>query len=87
MSSSKPNRRRERIANREPNLVPVWIGPAAWRLPSGKALAEFALQSGFLAPVLLDGAPFLASGAVAGWDARGGARHGAVESRTDGYWR
>ncbi len=25
----------------------------SWRLPSGKALAEFALQSGFLAPLLL----------------------------------
>jgi len=26
-----------------------------WRLPSGKALAEFALQAGFLAPLLFDG--------------------------------
>ncbi len=25
----------------------------AWRLPSGKSLAEFALRSGFLAPSLL----------------------------------
>jgi len=31
--------------------VPVeWLGGGPWRLPSGKALAEFALQSGFLAP-------------------------------------
>ena len=30
-----------------------WMGPASWRLPSGKALAEFALQAGFLAPLLL----------------------------------
>ena len=26
----------------------------AWRLPSGKRLAEFALASGFLAPPLMD---------------------------------
>jgi hypothetical protein len=33
-----------------------WMDPMSWRLPSGKALAEFALQAGFLAPLLL-GAP------------------------------
>jgi len=27
----------------------------SWRLPSGKALAEFALQAGFLAPLILSG--------------------------------
>jgi hypothetical protein len=33
--------------------VPVeWFDRASWRLPSGKALAEFALQAGFLAPLL-----------------------------------
>jgi hypothetical protein len=33
--------------------VPVqWLDSGSWRLPSGKALAEFALQSGFLAPLL-----------------------------------
>ena len=38
--------------------VPVeWLGGGAWRLPSGKALAEFALQAGFLAPLLLEGRP------------------------------
>ncbi len=38
-----------------PRKVPMeWMGPATWRLPSGKALAEFALQAGFLAPLLLD---------------------------------
>jgi hypothetical protein len=32
--------------------VPVeWLGGGPWRLPSGKALAEFALQAGFLAPL------------------------------------
>ncbi len=34
--------------------IPIeWMGVPAWRLPSGKALAEFALQAGFLAPLLL----------------------------------
>jgi len=33
--------------------VPIeWHDGASWRLPSGMALAEFALQAGFLAPVL-----------------------------------
>jgi hypothetical protein len=32
-----------------------WMDPMSWRLPSGKALAEFALQAGFLAPLLLSG--------------------------------
>jgi hypothetical protein len=29
-----------------------WLDARGWRLPSGKALAEFALQAGFLAPLL-----------------------------------
>ena len=34
--------------------MPVeWLGAGSWRLPSGKALAEFALQAGFVAPLLL----------------------------------
>jgi hypothetical protein len=32
-----------------------WMDPMSWRLPSGKALAEFALQAGFLAPLMLNG--------------------------------
>ena len=32
-----------------------WMDAMCWRLPSGKALAEFALQSGFLAPLILGG--------------------------------
>ena len=43
------------------SIAPIpmeWMGPAAWRLPSGKALAEFALQAGFLAPLLLGDGPF-----------------------------
>ena len=34
--------------------VPLeWMDGSSWRLPSGKALAEFALQAGFLAPLML----------------------------------
>ena len=32
-----------------------WMDPMSWRLPSGKALAEFWLQAGFLAPLMLGG--------------------------------
>ena len=32
-----------------------WMDSMSWRLPSGRALAEFALQAGFLAPLLLSG--------------------------------
>jgi len=38
------------------NLPIAWMDPMSWRLPSGQALAEFALQSGFLAPLMLGGA-------------------------------
>jgi hypothetical protein len=40
------------------SLAPIpmeWMDPISWRLPSGKALAEFALQAGFLAPLMLSG--------------------------------
>jgi hypothetical protein len=36
-----------------PHLPMEWMDPMSWRLPSGKALAEFALQAGFLAPRIL----------------------------------
>jgi len=35
-----------------PQMPVEWLGSGSWRLPSGKALAEFALQAGFLAPLL-----------------------------------
>lgn len=41
-----------------PRLSPLpmeWMDPMSWRLPSGKALAEFALQAGFLAPLIMGG--------------------------------
>jgi hypothetical protein len=41
-----------------PHLPMEWMDPMSWRLPSGKALAEFALQAGFLAPLML-GTPAL----------------------------
>jgi hypothetical protein len=41
------------------NPIPMeWMDPMSWRLPSGKALAEFALQAGFLAPLMLGGPRF-----------------------------
>ena len=36
-----------------PPLPMEWMDPMSWRLPSGKALAEFALQAGFLAPLIM----------------------------------
>jgi hypothetical protein len=35
-----------------PQMPVEWLDAGSWRLPSGKALAEFALQAGFLAPLL-----------------------------------
>jgi len=35
-----------------------WLDSGVWRLPSGKPLTEFALQAGFLAPLLFDGRRF-----------------------------
>jgi len=37
---------------RMPSMPVEWLDSGSWRLPSGKALAEFALQAGFLAPLL-----------------------------------
>ena len=49
---------RGRIPGRLPLLPMEWMDPMSWRLPSGKALAEFALQAGFLAPLMI-GSPRL----------------------------
>lgn len=35
-----------------PEMPMEWLDSGSWRLPSGQALAEFALQAGFLAPLL-----------------------------------
>ncbi len=47
--------RRGRVPVRIPQIPMEWMDPMSWRLPSGKALAEFALQAGFLAPLMLGG--------------------------------
>ena len=44
---------RGRLPVRIPYIPMEWMDPISWRLPSGKALAEFALQTGFLAPLML----------------------------------
>ena len=53
--ATKP--RRAGAASRYPVVgggIPLeWMAGGTWRLPSGKALAEFALQAGFLAPLML----------------------------------
>ena len=38
---------------RIPRIPIEWLDGQSWRLPSGQALAEFALQAGFLAPLLM----------------------------------
>jgi len=44
---------RSGVAKLSMHQMPVeWLDSGSWRLPSGKALAEFALQAGFLAPLL-----------------------------------
>ena len=35
-----------------PRMPVEWLDSGSWRLPSGKALAEFAFEAGFLAPLL-----------------------------------
>jgi hypothetical protein len=50
-----------------------WMGPPVWRLPSGKALAEFALQAGFLAPPLLGDGPI--------WRGPSGASKADIDTR------
>jgi hypothetical protein len=44
---------RARTPMRIPQIPMEWMDPMSWRLPSGKALAEYWLQTGFLAPLML----------------------------------
>ena len=49
--------RKRGVDSRKPPVriaeIPMeWMDPMSWRLPSGKKLAEFALQAGFLAPLM-----------------------------------
>ncbi|HVO98851.1 MAG TPA: hypothetical protein VMT15_12325 [Bryobacteraceae bacterium] len=57
-SSQRKTMSRGRVPVRIPQIPMEWMDPMSWRLPSGKALAEFALQAGFLAPLMM-GAPRL----------------------------
>jgi hypothetical protein len=50
-----PGRYRGRPPVRIPRIPMEWMDPMSWRLPSGKELAEFWLQTGFLAPLMLGG--------------------------------
>ena len=44
-----------RLRSARISRIPMeWMDPMSWRLPSGRDLAEFALQSGFLAPMMLE---------------------------------
>lgn len=49
-----------------PGMPLEWLDARSWRLPSGKALAEFALQSGFLAPLVFRSATSKESHCLAG---------------------
>lgn len=54
--AKKPSLRGSRLSAIPLSGIPMeWMDPMSWRLPSGKALAEFALQAGFLAPLMLSG--------------------------------
>ena len=52
---TRPKGYRGRTPVRIPQIPMEWMDPMSWRLPSGKALAEFWLQTGFLAPLRLGG--------------------------------
>jgi hypothetical protein len=55
-ASSGPPSERERVSSSAAGRDPGAFRDARnWRLPSGKPLAEYALQGGFLAPLLLEG--------------------------------
>jgi hypothetical protein len=60
---------RARSSVRIPNIPIEWMDPMSWRLPSGKALAEFALQAGFLAPMMLGTPAFKRKGTKVQTDA------------------
>jgi len=49
----KPVAGRKNSGTGIPHLPMEWMDPLSWRLPSGQALAEFALQTGFLAPLMM----------------------------------
>ena len=66
MRGAKPELSASRRVGRHQFLIPQvpieWLDASSWRLPSGKALAEFALQAGFLAPLLFKTESFTRGG-------------------------
>jgi hypothetical protein len=63
-----------------PRMPVEWLDSGSWRLPSGKALAEFALQAGFLAPLLFRSDGFRKSGLKS--PTTGAAENTATSSRS-----
>lgn len=61
-----------------------WLQSGSWRLPSGKALAEFALQAGFLAPLLLRADANGSSGAMGSSQGSPKVRHSATKPQSKG---
>jgi hypothetical protein len=59
MKTARPNPKgvlsRRAGASEHSDSLELWPWPKqnSWRLPSGEGLAEFALQAGFVAPLLL----------------------------------
>jgi hypothetical protein len=80
---------RRNVDVRIPRIPIEWMDPMSWRLPSGKDLAEFALQAGFLAPLML-GTPRLkrpaapvAAGGVAGKQTKEEPEHSGTFRETE----
>jgi hypothetical protein len=63
-----------------PAMPVEWLDAGSWRLPSGKALAEFALQAGFLAPLLFRADGFGKSGNSRSTDLGSSAETAGIES-------
>lgn len=62
------------------NMPLEWLDAGSWRLPSGKALAEFALQAGFLAPLLFKAQRY--GGARRAPEDRGACKESPMTART-----
>ena len=68
-----------------PTPLPMeWLDAANWRLPSGKALAEFALQAGFLAPLLFKAGRF---GSAQQFPGEASQEKLAMPSRVKHFWK
>ncbi len=65
-----------------PQMPVEWLDSGSWRLPSGKALAEFALQAGFLAPLLFRADRFGKGSPKGSAGASGSAEASAAQARS-----